>query len=44
MGTGEWINLMHVLLTLFPGLRNSIVKIKSKKNKKYNCIAFAADD
>ena len=35
---------MHVLLTLFPGLRNSIVKIKSRKNKKYNCIAFAAED
>jgi len=35
---------MHVLLNLFPGLRNSIFEIKSKKDKKYNCIAFAADD
>lgn len=38
---------MNVLLTVFPGLRNSnfnINDIKSQKDNKYNCIAFAAGD
>jgi len=35
---------MHLLRALFPGLRNSIFDITSDPDKKYNCIAWAADD
>lgn len=33
-----------ILMTTFPGLRNSICEIKSQPDRKYNCIAFAAGD
>ena|SRR5208337_2018460 len=33
-----------ILMNTFPGLRNSICEIRSKPDRKYNCIALAAGD
>ena len=35
---------MIELMTIFPGLRNNIFDITSPPDKKYNCIAWAAED
>jgi hypothetical protein len=44
MGAGEWKSLMIELMNTFPRLRHSIFSITSPIDKKYNCIAWVAED
>src|SRR5438309_2256754 len=44
MGTGEGPRMSEHLLTLFPGLRTTPFRVTSPADRKYNCIAWAAND
>lgn len=44
MGTGQGARMSEYLQTLFPGLRTTPFRVTSPANRKYNCIAWAAND